>query len=107
MIDFDNHFAETSEERVAMGVAFFDEHRPGWERSVDLSTLDPSDSTCCPGAQVFGSYNHAVEALVAAYPGQLEHRLTCEHGLLFARDTWAWCKAVKRRFETGVFSDDA
>ena len=37
----------SAEERVAAGAAWLDEHRPGWERMVDLCILEMSDVEWC------------------------------------------------------------
>lgn len=40
--------------RVAKGVALLDEKRPGWERELDLETLDIRNGSCCVTAQLSG-----------------------------------------------------
>lgn len=40
--------------RVAKGVALLDEKRPGWERLLDLDTLDIASSHACVTAQLSG-----------------------------------------------------
>lgn len=41
--------------RVAKGVALLDEKRPGWEREIDLDTLDIENGTSCVTAQLSGT----------------------------------------------------
>lgn len=41
--------------RVAKGAALLDEKRPGWERQIDLGTLDVQNGTCCVTAQLSGT----------------------------------------------------
>jgi hypothetical protein len=41
--------------RVAKGVALLDEKRPGWERLIDLETLDIENGTSCVTAQLSGA----------------------------------------------------
>lgn len=43
--------------RVAKGAALLDAKRPGWERELDLSTLDISDPCRCVTAQLSGINN--------------------------------------------------
>lgn len=40
--------------RVAKGVALLDEKRPGWEREIDLETLNIQNGHCCVTAQLSG-----------------------------------------------------
>lgn len=40
--------------RVAKGVTLLDEKRPGWERLIDLDTLDIRDGNVCVTAQLSG-----------------------------------------------------
>jgi hypothetical protein len=40
--------------RVAKGVALLDEKRPGWERQIDLETLNIRNGYCCVTAQLSG-----------------------------------------------------
>ncbi len=44
-------------ERVAAGAAFLDEHDPGWDRDVDLATLDLSDCGNCVFGQLQDGYD--------------------------------------------------
>lgn len=41
--------------RVAKGAALLDEKRPGWERLIDLETLDITSGADCVTAQLSGS----------------------------------------------------
>lgn len=43
--------------RVAKGVALLDEKRPGWERELDLETLDIRSGERCVTAQLSGMHN--------------------------------------------------
>lgn len=50
--------------RVAKGVALLDEKRPGWERELDLETLDISDGNFCVTAQLYGGlWRNGMQAL--------------------------------------------
>lgn len=46
--------------RVAKGVALLDDKRPGWERELDLGTLDIASSTSCVTAQLGGERDYFV-----------------------------------------------
>jgi hypothetical protein len=43
----------SAEERVARGVAFLDEHAPGWRDKVEINDLRMQDSCRCVLGQVF------------------------------------------------------
>lgn len=43
--------------RVAKGAALLDEKRPGWERLIDLDTLDVRSGYSCVTAQLSGNAN--------------------------------------------------
>lgn len=49
----------TVEERVANGMAFLDEHVPGWHDRICLDLLDIEDCTWCVLGQVFDGYHPA------------------------------------------------
>jgi len=42
------------EEEIARGAAFLDEVRPGWERQIDIGTLELNACDQCVLGQVFG-----------------------------------------------------
>lgn len=46
--------------RVAKGVALLDEKRPGWERQIDLETLDIRNGSCCVTAQLSGKSSYLI-----------------------------------------------
>lgn len=57
---------------VQTGAALLDRERPGWEQKIDSATLDLNTCTQCILAQVFGSYQAGVAALVPTL--WFEHR---------------------------------
>src|SRR5215469_16473293 len=50
---FDYERPETAGACVALGASWLDEVAPGWERSINLSTLNVAKMTCCPCGQLF------------------------------------------------------
>lgn len=98
---------QDSIDRVTRGAAWLDEIEPGWERKLDLSTLDINDPNQCVCGQVFMSkvsskhlngYGYAREFLTA---GQ-----SYDSGFVLLRDGDTWVELVKQRFDTGTLSDD-
>ena len=103
--------AETVEARVARGAAWLDSEQPGWERRIDLATLDLQDSCRCVLGQVFGTELHhdgfrwalsnlTVPAVIGLGFDEPP----------FAAPSWeeldeAWIALLKERFDTGSLSD--
>lgn len=61
----------TVDERVRNGVAFLDEHVPGWREKVDPAALDQESVCRCVLGQLFGTWGKGVLhllALSAVYP---------------------------------------
>jgi hypothetical protein len=46
----------TIDQRVQAGMAFLDQHEPGWTASIDLDQLDMSRCDRCVLGQVYGDY---------------------------------------------------
>jgi len=93
---------------VAAGAAWLDAVAPGWERKVDLSTLDLEDPYQCICGQVapippIDDIDYSPFGDVAVYfewAGKLQH---LGFGDLCDQD--AWVDLIKERFETGQLSD--
>ncbi|MGH9316350.1 MAG: hypothetical protein ACRD1P_04510 [Thermoanaerobaculia bacterium] len=51
---------ETPEDCVRRGAAYLDEHRPGWEKRVDLDTLDMSSPRHCVLGQAYAEEGAAL-----------------------------------------------
>lgn len=110
------------EQRVARGMAWLDANVVGWERSIDLATLDMRDGCNCVLGQTLRDLAKADE------PWHWRGREVDAYG--WARRKWvwldvfgfgfsqvdplplawneleeAWRVAIKRRFDTGVLSD--
>lgn len=78
-------------QRAANGAKLLDEHFPGWERTVNLSTLNiDSDSNCVLG-QVFGGFSRGINSLQGAGvipDGQYPGLFFAEHGFNFYGAEW-------------------
>ena len=48
-------------ERVAAGARWLDEHRPGWDREIDLGRLDIRDECNCVIGQQLGDFFNVYE----------------------------------------------
>ncbi len=106
---------DTIEQRVAAGAAWLDEHEPGWERRIDLATLDLASSCRCVLGQLFAG---KVSAHGSGYFWALDQGLEGTEELGFCaplvedhRD-WpsldeAWIALIKERFACGLLSDEA
>jgi hypothetical protein len=51
----------TVAERVNAGIAWLDEHEPGWRQRVDRDRLDQEDCTRCVGGQLAGWYHYFLQ----------------------------------------------
>ena len=51
----------TIAERVAIGVAWLDEHEPGWVSRIDLDTLEMGDCGQCICGQLVGNFQAALK----------------------------------------------
>ena len=85
-------------QRIGQGVALLDANRTGWEKYLDLETLDLGDCTFCVLGQLYGSYDTGKEEL-GLNTGS-EHGFDSHRGE-FTSLTRAWRRIVaKRIFQT-------
>jgi hypothetical protein len=104
---------------VAAGAAWLDENFPGWEREIDLGTLDMNDCQACICGQslrqvakeagAHSGYDHA-KALNAddwgtGYFWAENHGFTCRDGKWYALEE-LWSNLIKERFSSGNLSDN-
>jgi hypothetical protein len=43
-------------DRVSKGVALLDKHMPGWDKAINLTTLNVNSLHSCPLGQLYGNY---------------------------------------------------
>lgn len=97
---------------VAAGAAWLDRVKPGWEREINLGTLDILDCYNCVLGQSLrkvaaekgftSGYHYGADELSGAnYPSSW----TMTHGFLLERDEPLWRELIKERFSTGDLSD--
>lgn len=85
------------------GVALLDREYPGWDRVIDLETLDVASYTDDILGQLYGSYNDGVAALgFALGSGQ-----SSPHGFTHSRHTEHWRRVVADRRAGDPGADDA
>lgn len=106
---------------VAAGAAWLDEVKPGWEREIDLGTLDLTQCHHCVCGQslrdvaedagVFSGYDYARLLATGSSFSNASWIWAVEHGFS-ARDDdeWVynealWVELIKERFSTGNLSD--
>lgn len=94
--------------QVAKAAALMDRLAPGWERKVDLSTLDINSPEHCIAGQVFAEtveeragFCRLLELMNCARVEPFDYPA-------FLLDLYydAWIDLLKSRFEVGVLSDD-
>lgn len=105
---------EAAEARVARGAAWLDENRQGWERQIDLASLDLSNGCRCILGQLFSGdqdqtgYGKAMER----FPDLDADANPYRHGFVdFGRTAnsildEAWISLIKERFASGLLSDE-
>lgn len=112
------------ETEVARGAAWLDENHPGWERHIDLSTLDMSNCQHCIVGQALWAFaakesyedtagyffSGMVDVLPITDPWTVHSdlRSPSDHG--FDGDDYAelektWTALLKERFVSGLLSD--
>lgn len=125
----------TVEARVAQGAAWLDTNFPGWERVIDLATLDLADGGVCILGQIgahigvsmgcyvnakgriFGSpgsneYQDGFSLLVDQLPdwsrkfGFLRDFDSPNYDSAYAELDAAWTSLIKERFGSGTLSDE-
>ena len=103
----------TINERVTRGAVILDAKKPGWEREIDLASLELSDSCHCILGQLYGHYCDGVDILETvdgkwtgvevATAGFITY--PSEHISAYAKLDEAWISLIKERFDTGALSD--
>lgn len=113
--------------RVQRGMALLDEREPGWEHQIDLAELDMNHGCKCILGQIgmklhhlpmIGSawrtpYLRMIDTLGLLDPEffREDKRPSVTHGFFapytetFEQLEEEWITQIKRRFDTGVFSD--
>jgi len=87
---------------VAAGAAWLDLVAPGWERKVDLGTLEITDPDRCVCGQVVPISSEAKNGYEAVF----HQGISLVHlGFVHSSDQDAWVELIKERFETGQLSD--
>lgn len=104
---------------VAAGAAWLDENFPGWEREIDLGTLDINHCHAC----ICGQGLRKVARIAGAYSGydyaKSLHglnpiRWAADHGFTLPdgdEGDWieleqTWRELIKERFSSGLLSDE-
>lgn len=109
MIAMDGEITSESVTRVMTGVEWLDQVHPGWERKIDVSTLDITDACSCVIGQVTGTWD-SFRVVVRSVFGEVGstdwHNWIGQHGFSFAEDTETWLLLIKSRFDTGILSDN-
>jgi hypothetical protein len=116
-------------EKVTRGAEWLDKHFPGWEREIDLNTLDLNDCTACICGQslrkfvvdsinepnrwgkIFSGYDLAIAAAFGYQENIWVNRdvaldWTIDHGFYpqpHVEETWR--ELIKERFDSGNLSD--
>ncbi len=96
----------TVEERVAAGAAWLDANEPGWERRIDLATLEVADGCRCVLAQIMPEHRFYRILARLGLPGSR----AIAYGFATDRGDWealdeTWVALIKERFDTGTLSD--
>lgn len=94
---------------VCAGASYLDEHVPGWERMIDLDTLDLATGESCVLAQIYLAENPRTRARYRAYVNKaselgLSEAGAAKLGFLQRRSgqSWwnlraAWIAAIQER----------
>lgn len=91
-------------DRVQRGVELLDRVRPGWERSIDLGSLDIAICTRCVLGQLFGHYVDGKEALGIDGPG--DRCGFASAGLLLWGEETALANAWRERIEARLVGSE-
>jgi hypothetical protein len=81
------------EEQVAAGIAWLDEHKWGWRKKIDLSTLDMGHNRNCVLGQVYGSYENTDYMLSETRKQQLG--FTVKSGQSWSEMCQSWDELTK------------
>ena len=66
-----NRFNMVAQKRIDKGVAWLDKVRPGWEKEIDVETLEMSEMDSCILGQLFGNVRN-----VEFFLNENDHRFT-------------------------------
>jgi hypothetical protein len=102
-------------ETVAIGASWLDKVAPGWERQIDISTLDIRNIHQCICGQLFETKdNHSGYGTIFYdqdheddHSEWFDDRIKWfnDHGFTHAEYTELWVALIKNRFDTGTLSD--
>lgn len=100
---------------VARGVAWLDEHYPGWFKAIDLETLDVSKCDICVLGQVYSGHvpyaerQQLLAQVIAKDPGDRRlygfdllvrrHELKLSDTMAMGFTSWRWCNHPHHRDE--------
>lgn len=93
---------------VAAGAAWLDENHSGWERKIDLGTLNIRDCRDC----ILGQSLRELACnwnMYSGYDVVLDVQglqFIIQHGFLSKEDEPLWRELIKERFNTGNLSDN-
>lgn len=97
---------------VTAGSAWLDSNFPGWEREIDLGTLNLMDYKECVLGQSLRKYalTNGYEygqnkALGLEAPIHQRAKWAATHGFLWDNDEPLWVELIKERFSSGNLSD--
>jgi hypothetical protein len=86
-------------ERVQRGAAWLDQHQPGWDKTIDIYSLDIQFTNCCVIGQIFGDYNEWYAKTNDQFVRR--HGFDCLHrkDKNFGKLTKVWMNEIARRQE--------
>lgn len=93
---------EQARERVARGVALLDEKRPGWERLIQLGSLNLSTCHECVLGQLGGTFGTFLGAMFpqTSHPERMDLAYRCgfyAHGEGYSTLQSEWVRAIEAR----------
>lgn len=102
---------ELARHYVCNGAAVLDQSYHGWERKIDLSTLDVQSLINCPLGQVYGDFGLGLLATQFYYARTAGHFGFCgftrdgDQQTTFEELNQAWTELIKQRFDLDILSD--
>lgn len=89
---------------VAAGAEWLDANFPGWEREIDLGTLELQSCTNC----ILGQGLRSLYGMNGYYRIDSEYgdEWIDSHGFFYPEDESFWSELIKERFSTGNLSDN-
>lgn len=89
------------EARVARGAALLDEKHPGWDRLIDLETLDMTSGTRCVLGQLYGTLDDGEAVLGLGRAQTARHGFICTsaafYGCICGELAAPWRAEIARR----------